>query len=43
VDLPLLVADVSKIQRDTGWKAEIPIETTMQDLFEGFSSNIIRA
>ena len=43
VDLPLLVANVDKIQRDTGWSAQIPIETTMRDLFEGFSSNIIRA
>ena len=36
VDLPLLVADVSKIRNDTGWSAQIPIETTMKDLFDGF-------
>ena len=35
-DLQLLVADVSKIYNDTGWKAEIPLENTMRDLFEGF-------
>ncbi len=35
-DLQLLVADVSKIWADTGWHAEIPLETTMKDLYEGF-------
>lgn len=35
-DLQLLVADVSKIRADTGWLAEIPLETMMKDLFEGF-------
>lgn len=38
VDLPLLVADVSKILADTGWRAEIPIETTMSDLFREFQA-----
>lgn len=40
VDLPMLVADVSKIEKETGWKAEIPIETTMKDLFLEFQSLI---
>ncbi|MFM7593312.1 MAG: GDP-mannose 4,6-dehydratase [Isosphaeraceae bacterium] len=41
-DLELLVADVSKIYADTGWQAEIPLEQTMKDLFEGFLKTIIK-
>lgn len=40
VDLPLLVADVAKIREDTGWAAEIPIETTMRDLFLEFRATM---
>lgn len=36
VDLQLLVADVSKIESHTGWKAEIPLQTTMNDLYMDF-------
>lgn len=35
-DLPMLVADATKIAEQTGWKAEIPIETTMSDLYFEF-------
>jgi len=42
VDLAYLVADVSKILADTGWRTEIPMETTMRDLFEGFLAKIDR-
>lgn len=31
-DPPLVVADVSKVRRLTGWTAEIPLETTLRDL-----------
>ncbi len=32
VDVPIVVADCSKFRALTGWKAEIPLETTLQDL-----------
>lgn len=31
-DNPLVVGDPSRITRETGWRAEIPIEQTLQDL-----------
>jgi GDP-4-dehydro-6-deoxy-D-mannose reductase len=31
-DMPLLVGDPSRIQREVGWKAEIPLERTLDDL-----------
>jgi len=31
-DVKLLLADVSKFQSATGWKAEIPLEETLCDL-----------
>jgi GDP-4-dehydro-6-deoxy-D-mannose reductase len=33
-DVPLLWADPSKFQRQTGWRPEIPFETTMRDLLD---------
>jgi GDP-4-dehydro-6-deoxy-D-mannose reductase len=33
-DVPLLWADPSKFQRQTGWCPEIPFETTMRDLLD---------
>lgn len=32
VDVPELVGDNTKIQRDTGWKPEIPLEQTLSDV-----------
>lgn len=31
VDIPLIEADIHKLQRDTGWKPEIPLEQTIQE------------
>jgi GDP-4-dehydro-6-deoxy-D-mannose reductase len=33
-DIPWLVGDPSKIARDTGWRAEIPLERTLADVLE---------
>jgi GDP-4-dehydro-6-deoxy-D-mannose reductase len=33
-DVKILWADASKIERETGWRPEIPFETTMRDLLE---------
>lgn len=33
-DQPVLVGDPSRIARETGWRAEIPIERTLADLLE---------
>ena len=31
VDIPLIEADIHKLQRDTGWKPEIPLEQTIKE------------
>jgi GDP-4-dehydro-6-deoxy-D-mannose reductase len=33
-DIPWLVGDPSRIARDTGWRAELPLERTLQDVLE---------
>lgn len=33
-DVPILVGDSSKFRKQTGWKPEIPFETTLKDLLE---------
>jgi GDP-4-dehydro-6-deoxy-D-mannose reductase len=33
-DVPWLVGDPTRIARDTGWRAEIPLETTLRDVLE---------
>ena len=33
-DVPWLVGDPSRIARDTGWRAEIPLERTLADVLE---------
>lgn len=33
-DIPIIEADTSKIYRDTGWKKEIPIEKTIEDMLD---------
>jgi GDP-4-dehydro-6-deoxy-D-mannose reductase len=33
-DIPVLLGDPSRIARETGWQAEIPIERTLRDLLE---------
>ena len=32
-DIPVLQADISKIKKDTGWKAKTPLEKTLQDTY----------
>src|SRR4051812_47445498 len=34
VDVPVLEGDNAKLTRDTGWKPEIPLETTLGDVLE---------
>ena len=33
-DVPRLLGDASKFRNDTGWKPEIPFETTVKDMLE---------
>jgi GDP-4-dehydro-6-deoxy-D-mannose reductase len=33
-DLPLVVGDPRRIQSELGWKAEIPLDRTLDDLLE---------
>ena len=37
-DIPLLLGDNSKINRDTGWSPQIPIEQTLSDLLASWRS-----
>jgi len=37
-DVRLLVGDPARIARDTGWRAEIPLETTLRDVLEEWRS-----
>ena len=36
IDTPVIVGDASLIRRDTGWEPTIPLERTLQDLYEYF-------
>ena len=38
VDVPIIEADITKISRDTGWKPEIPLETTIDDVLDYWRS-----
>jgi GDP-4-dehydro-6-deoxy-D-mannose reductase len=40
VDVPIIVADITKIRQDTGWKAEIPLGQTLKDVFDHFLTGI---
>lgn len=40
VDLPLLVADPTKLRRATGWEPEIPLEQTLADLLESWRARV---
>lgn len=31
VDIPIIEADISRLQRDTGWKPAVPLEQTLRD------------
>lgn len=39
-DVPILIGDNSKFRRQTGWKPEIPFETTMRDLLNYWRDSI---
>ncbi len=40
VDLPEITADITKLQRDTGWVPEIPLEQTLQEMLRYFISQL---
>ncbi|MFA5793897.1 MAG: GDP-mannose 4,6-dehydratase [Candidatus Brocadiia bacterium] len=40
IDADLQIPDTRKFQKHTGWKPEIPFETTMQDLLEYWRANV---
>jgi GDP-4-dehydro-6-deoxy-D-mannose reductase len=33
-DMPVVLGDPSRLERDTGWKPRIPIEQTLRDLLD---------
>jgi GDP-4-dehydro-6-deoxy-D-mannose reductase len=35
-----MVADVTKIERDTGWRARIPLEDTLQDILDDWKGKV---
>ena len=37
IDIPVLQADITKIKKDTGWKAKTPLEKTLQDTYNFWS------
>ena len=40
IDVPIIEADISKIYRDTGWKPEISLETTVEDMLNYWRENL---
>ncbi len=40
VDVPIIEADTRKIYRDTGWKPEISLDTTIEDMLEYWRENL---
>ena len=41
VDVPIMEADVRKVWRDVGWKAQIQLEQTIGDMMEYWRSMIV--
>lgn len=39
-DVPILIGDSSKFRKQTGWKPEIPFETTLKDLLDYWRASI---
>lgn len=39
-DVPVMICNASKLERDWGWKAEIPIEQTFHDLLDYWRENV---
>ena len=42
-DNPLVLGNPSKIAAETGWRAEVPIGTTLQDLLNWWRSRVAAA
>jgi GDP-4-dehydro-6-deoxy-D-mannose reductase len=42
-DTPSVIGDPSRLEHDTGWRAEIPIEQTLADLLEYWRHRLVRA
>ena len=42
-DIPVIEPDVSEIFRDTGWKAEISVERTIEDTLNYWRKNLKRS
>ncbi len=40
VDLPEITADITKLQRDTGWMPQIPLAQTLQEMLADFIAQI---
>jgi GDP-4-dehydro-6-deoxy-D-mannose reductase len=41
-DNPIVLGDPSRVQQETGWRPEIPIERTLEDLLDWWRSEIAR-
>jgi GDP-4-dehydro-6-deoxy-D-mannose reductase len=39
-DTPVVLGDFTRLERDTGWRPEIPIERTLSDLLDHWRSTI---
>lgn len=40
IDVPIIEADITKLQSDTGWKPSISLDTSIQDVLEYWRHNI---
>ena len=40
VEVPVIRADISKLQADTGWQPEIPLEQTIAETLEYWKQHI---
>lgn len=39
-DIPFIAADITKLQRDTGWSPKIDIDTSIRDILEYWKNNL---
>ena len=42
VDVPVIEADIRKLQACTGWRTEIPLEKTMEDTLNYWRTTLAR-
>lgn len=40
IDTPIFEADIAKLQQDTGWQAEIPLEKTVADMLDYWRARV---